>query len=557
MLLELDNSGLNSKDIPQYWLDLAEQVNKDATNFEKWEELINVSELIPTSNRKYTTKISKLSSAVHKKLLCIAYENVLVQFPYLEQYWCNYAQWLYLFGNTNKATDVYNRAISILPKSIIIWKNYLQFSSETLLSFDQLAPVFEQSRLAVGHHFYSHLIYDQYLDFLKLYNKTKEYHYLVRRVIELPIYHYAKYFREFFNLLEAANLETIKYLISKEDLSKNYQQKWADLIDRPSKNKATIETQTKQQAQPQAQLQQQQQSKSAMTELKIDLRKRYIDLYITTQYYVFQIWQFESKITHPYFHPTSELTRDELNTWNKYLSYLETNNLKVNINSSNQVANSILSSQNQELVVIAYERCLIATAQYPFFWLKFSNFWMNLNMIDKAIDVLIRGIWSCPITHVKLRLRLIDLLILNKDLTNARTVALELCNIYPNLVDAFSKLLQVEQLMWNGQGGSKLIKLVESKLDEVKGTPFEESFDCMFGILLNYSCISISALEKFFEKYVNVKSSKYFWKAYLDFYFLYNQNPEQLQKIIGIAREKQVDSNLLSRYINDIEDVYF
>ncbi|KAG7736137.1 hypothetical protein KL923_005057 [Ogataea haglerorum] len=250
-------SDLNVDDLPKDWLELSRYLHNNAHDFSAWEQLVSVA-------------LKLKQDAVSSRLVAISYENLLVNFPFCEQYWCNYADYLFRAGRTDEAREIYERGVEVVPMSIVIWTKYLDFVVETVHQYDPVIALFERARTQVGTHFYAHLLYDRYLQFLKAHRRTKEYHYLLRRVIEVPLYHYSKYIRQFFKLIENADLDTIKYLITKEDLKTVYKLSWPDLIGRKDDK--------------------------VFTDLKKDMRKRYMDLYITTQYNVFQLWPFEEAI---------------------------------------------------------------------------------------------------------------------------------------------------------------------------------------------------------------------------------------------------------------------
>ncbi|KAG7924475.1 hypothetical protein KL925_005278 [Ogataea polymorpha] len=500
-------SDLNVDDLPKDWLELSRYLHKNAHDFSAWEQLVNVA-------------LNLKQDAVSSRLVAISYENLLVNFPYCEQYWCNYADYLFHAGRTDESREIYERGVEVVPKSIVIWTKYLDFVVETVHQYDPVVAVFERARTEVGMHFYAHLLYDRYLQFLKAHRKAREYHCLLRRVIEVPLYHYSKYIKQFFKLIENADLDSIKYLITKEDLRSIYKLSWSDLIGRKDDK--------------------------VFADLKKDMRKRYMDIYITTQYNVFQLWPFEEAVRRPYF-AAKELERRELHNWNRYLEYCETLSLK----SSHKDSDSAITKNTRKLIDTVYGRCLIATAYYPFFWIKYSNYYLNLNQLDRAKKILVTGIYHCATENVKLRLRLADLEVLTRNLSAARTVVLDLLQLYPNSVQAWLKLLQLEHLAKN----KDLLQLVEAKLEEVAGTEHESQFDYLFLELLQYNV----DLEPFLLNYQH-KTSYFYWKACIDYYYLYSPDTTKLQKMYRLALENLGDADRarLEEYLDGVvEKEYF
>ncbi|CDK26976.1 unnamed protein product [Kuraishia capsulata CBS 1993] len=470
------------------WRELLAAVTEDPSDFAKWEKLIELAEGLGNG-------IQLSSSQKDKQLLRSTYENFLVQFPLCEQYWINFAEWCFRLKLTGDATDVYERALKIMPGSVLLWTSYVRFLKLTDLDIDDLRAQFEKARLAIGFHFHSHEFYDEYLQFLKENDMTREYHYLLRVLIEIPLYHYSKYFEEYTRLIETSDMRTIKYIISSEDLAAQ-NLTWPD-INRDTKR---------------------------FKELRVVLRKRFIDVYITTQFNVYQLWQFEKRLSSFFFTPV-ELKRSEIDAWDAYLEYLENTNLK-----KGHTKDAVISRINDSIIEVAYERCLIVTALYPQFWVKYSDYHLNHNRIDKAIDVLKRGTYLNPITNLKMRSRLIDLEVLNNHPEAAKEIAVEWVSLLPNSIEVFLKLLSVESITFDEKkSGSKsnaerdqyLLDLVQFKLDEVKSSG-ESAFDVLFSELLDFP-ISFQSLVVFFERHAASKKSEHFWRA---FYTLFNKYGE-------------------------------
>ncbi|XP_026417618.1 pre-mRNA-processing factor 39-like [Papaver somniferum] len=86
--------------------------------------------------------------------------------------------------------------------------------------------------------------------------------------------------------------------------------------------------------------------------------------------FVQRILRFEEAIWTPYFH-LSHPDESELAAWRKYLDFIETEG-------------------DFEKVILLYERCLVACANYPEFWIRYVNFLENGGRRDTAYDALER-----------------------------------------------------------------------------------------------------------------------------------------------------------------------
>mgnify|MGYP003366123813 FL=1 len=484
MKIDIDISKVRNKEV---WLELAKEVANHPDNFALWEKLINLTAFLPSINLKTKIEINHLAQPSVKQLLLLCYENLLVYFPYLEQYWVNYARWFYRFNELEKSLQTFQRALSILPGSILLWNTYLDLLLKINSDNTEMLNHFEEARMAIGYNYYSFFFYDKYLLFLQQNDMISETHLLLRRILEVPQHEYAKYFKAYMGLIDSADLKTIKYIITKEDLQNDFGMSWSDLFKQEN-----------------------------LTSVKTEVRKRIADLYITTQYYAWKFYQYEKNLSTQYYVPNEPLTRLELQTWRSYLEFVENLNLKL-VAKEKEVA---LKKNNSNVIDTLYRRCLIVTGSYHFFWIKYSNYYLNLNDIEKAKDILLQGIYMNPISNLKPRLRLVELYILNLEFDKAKALVMEGLELLPHNLQLFLKLLEVEHFTMP----SNVEKMVTAKLAEIskiKNKELENQFDYLFVEMLNYSCITIHKLKKIFDKYKN-KDSFYFTKAKKQFEQFYS-----------------------------------
>ena len=97
-------------------------------------------------------------------------------------------------------------------------------------------------------------------------------------------------------------------------------------------------------------------------------------------------WQYEQKITRPYFH-TMELTHAQLDGWRTYLEFEE-------------------REGHYDKIVYLYERCVVACALYEEFWLRYAR-WMSGQGVNHKEDVRViyqRAANFVPISRPKVRL---------------------------------------------------------------------------------------------------------------------------------------------------------
>lgn len=483
MSFNIDISAIPNGD---QWITVAKDAANNPDDFSFWENFIQLTEFLPSLNFKTKFKVNAQSSTLEKQLVLLSYENTLINFPFLEQYWINYAHWFYKFNNLSNCIKTFKRALTILPKSLLIWNAYVDMQLKINVENDKMIEILEDALGAIGSHYFASSFFDKYLSFLNNNKLTREYHLLLRKIIEIPQFDYLKYFKLYFKLLENADLDTIKYFISKKDLISDFNLSWNDLLTDENFRK-----------------------------LKLEIKKKFLDLFITTQYYSWKFYMFEKNLSTHYFIPNEKLNRLELQTWRSYLEFVENMNLKV----ATKEKEISLIKNNSILIDTLYNRCLIPTCSYPFFWIKLSNYYLNYNDLDSAKSILLKGIYLNPLRNFKLRLRLIDLYIISTDFERAKCLVYELLHLLPENIQFYCKLLEIEHFILP----SNVEKLILNKLSDIsklKNPELEDQFDYLFLEMLNYSCISLTKIDKIFDKF-NHKSSPYYLKAKKTFHEFY------------------------------------
>ncbi|ODQ82245.1 hypothetical protein BABINDRAFT_158880 [Babjeviella inositovora NRRL Y-12698] len=475
-----------TNDVPDTkWAEISLSLLKDPDNFSKWESLIKASEAINGG-------ICKSSSAVDKKLFRSAFDQFLLKFPLLHQYWINYATWEFKLGHTDLAEKVYSRALQFSPYSIEIWISYLKFRITVDPDYDSTRALFEKARVKIGYHYFGHEFYDLYLEVLQSFDKRNEWVWLLRRVIELPLYHYGKYFKEFFKLIEnIPNDPEIALLLIPQ----------SQLLKFNLEN--THETSAK-------------------------LKKTFTDVYISTQYEVFEMWRYERAIKRHYFHVTYVSTT-ELESWELYLNYME---LKA----------------DPHRTALTYERCLIATALYEKFWLKYAYYQLSLDQVETAKELLRKGIYFTPMSNVALKLKLVEFEICQGNYLRARDIILLNMRMAPELLPLYVALLNVELLLKPDEA-----HLLELVLNKVNG----DGFDVLFEELMSYD-VKYQTMEAFFAKYKDTKTSIRFWKSYLLFQIrnqavhgIKNTTILELMRQALVKVEGKTDRNMLIKLWRD------
>ncbi|CAK7897637.1 hypothetical protein CAAN1_04S00848 [[Candida] anglica] len=448
------------------WIKLSEVLVSKPDDFETWQKLVEAAEAGSTHDG-----ISKSSTSTELNILRITYENLLDKWPLLHQYWLNYAEWEFKLGHTENCRQVYQRALVQLPRSIECWLAYTKFIILTSCDESETLKVLESARYHIGNHFYSHEFYDEYLTYLESRSKydenmRKRFYILLRIIIELPLYHYGKYFKTFIQLVDKLDHQTAKYLIPDREMSR-YNLK--DLKQTSSK-----------------------------------LKKLFTDVYISTQFKVYGLYTYEKRITRSYFH-VNYLSKDQLNVWQEYLDFVE---LKY-----------------PELVELTYERCIVSTALYKDFWIRYSDYYIRKSQsIESAKQILLKAISITPMTNIELKLKLIDLETFQGNHVKARDIVLMNLRLFPECLPLIVKLLNLERML-HPNDDEYVLGLFETLISETK-------LVYLYKELVNYK-FEDHAMSKFFRKFENNEDSWIFWTSYLECMISSNGNKEvtQLKKI--------------------------
>lgn len=473
--------GMSSDEIQSRWSALTKELVGDPDNFAKWELLVQVAEgrIIedvsqPSASAPPPPTISKLSPPQHLEILRASYEAFLAHFPLCTQYWIQYAQWEYKLGHTSKALQVYEKpdtgALAQLTYDLDLWLAYLRFKLILLMKEDplDLLRVFERARQCIGCHFHAHEFYALYLDFLQQHSDIdrsmeRKFYVLMRLVLEVPLFHYATMFQRFWRLIDSAatNERTLSLLVPERE--RNHF---------PVGSPKTV----------------------------AKLKKIFTNIYVATQYKVYQLYQFERDLLRQYFHVTYVL-QQQLETWLAYLDFLELNN----------------HQYPPQLVRLVYERCVVATALYEQFWSRYADYCIvgagAGADVEAAKQVLARGIAATPMTNYKLKLKLVDLEIYQGHLVKARDIVLANLRISPDFVPFIVKLIGIERAL-NHSDDEYLLRLVRKFVLQLVTT---DAHAVLFNEVLYYP-VQDEQMVRFFESFELTPQIQCFayWNAYME-----------------------------------------
>lgn len=290
-----------------------------------WETLLNF--LITKAS-----PINKLLDPQLYELIISTYENILQNFPYLENYHVDYALFEYKLSHIKKMFKIFNRALlTFHNRSLLIWLQYLKICNELLWDNKELFKHYERAEKFIGLHYFSGEFWNLYLEQIKLRcsDNNRKYLILLRKIIELPIYNFSKYFALWLQEIDKVkDLKELTKFVSKEDLI----------------NKLRIDINYKGRRGP------------YLLESKKIIKKFTKELYMVVQFQSLEIYSlFESNLQTHYYTSCDQLINvQQIDTWIRYLDFT----INLNIES---------------LVHLNFQRALITLANYDTIWIKYAK----------------------------------------------------------------------------------------------------------------------------------------------------------------------------------------
>ncbi|CAI5755917.1 unnamed protein product [Candida verbasci] len=410
------------------WSKVSIELVQDPNNYKLWFKLI---ESIEAKN------INKSSNEEEIEILRITYDKLLIRYPYLFKYWIKYAEWEFNLGNAEKANEIYQKALFQMSYSIDLWIEFLKFKILTISNNQiEILKLFEKARSLIGYHYFSHEFYQLYLEFLKNYNEESnqfmdKYYILLRIIIEIPLYNYEYFFKIWFDIIKAK-----PSLISvNESLDSN------------------------------------------------SLRKLFIDVYITTQFKSYEIYQFEKKIN-PHNFNFKLISNQQLQNWDAYFEMLN------------------FKHYPSEMLEMNYHRYLYVCLGYPVAWINVADFYIFNHKYNNSRRILKLGYKL--IGDYKILLKLIDLEIFLKQYQSAKSLIADFLKFNQNVpVEIYEKLISIERL-FKFHDDDYLLNLVDNVIDESKESWF-------FNILLNFD-IKKEKLVKFLDDHKELYQNDKYYK---------------------------------------------
>ncbi|KAG2255109.1 hypothetical protein Bca52824_074403 [Brassica carinata] len=407
-------------------------VKANSSEFNAWTALIEETERISQDN---IAKIRKV------------YDAFLAEFPLCYGYWKKYADHEARVGAMDKVVEVYERAVQGVTYSVDIWLHYCVFAINTYGDPDTIRSLFERAVVYVGTDFLSSPLWDKYIEYEHMQQDWSRLAMIYTRILENPIQNLDRYFSNFKELAETRPLSELRSAEesatvtvasdasetapSESDGKADEGKSQADGTSEPSKLETAGSTDPE--------------------ELKkyIGIREA---LYIKAKEFESKIIGFEMAIRRPYFH-VRPLNVAELENWHSYLDFIE-------------------SDGDFNKVVKLYERCLVACANYPEYWIRYVLSMGSSGSMDLADNALARATQVFVKRQPEIHLFAARLKEQNGDIAGARA-AFQLLHseISPGLLEAVIKHANMEQRLGNVDDAFSVYEQVIA-VEKAKRTPY-------------------------------------------------------------------------------------
>ncbi|XP_058094873.1 pre-mRNA-processing factor 39-1-like isoform X3 [Magnolia sinica] len=298
-------------------------VRANCLDFNSWTALIQETEKVAEDN---ILKIQKV------------YDAFLAEFPLCYGYWKKYADHEARLGAIDKVVEVYERAVQAVTYSVDIWLHYCMFAISTYGDPDTVRRLFERGLAYVGTDYLSYPLWDKYIEYEYSQQEWGHLAMIYTRILENPIQQLDRYFNSF------------KELAGSRPLSEIQTAEEAAVAVASSK---TSSQGVDGSVHPDGMEQSPKPLSAGLTEAE-ELEK-YVaireDMYKKARDFDAKILDFETAIRRPYFH-VRPLDDPQLDNWHNYLDFIE-------------------KGDDFNKVVKLYERCLIACANYPEYWIRY------------------------------------------------------------------------------------------------------------------------------------------------------------------------------------------
>jgi len=363
--------------------------------------------------------------------------------------------------------------------------------------------------------FLAHPFWDKYIEYEERQEAHDKIFEILKRVIEIPMHQYARYFERFRQLSHARPMTELVT---------------ADIVSR-------FRSETEAEAAAYG---------VQKTELEVerDIRGKidslYYEKFTKTQQETTKRWTYEAEIKRPYFHVT-ELDHSQLVNWRKYLDFEE-------------------GEGDYTRILFLYERCLVTCAFYDEFWFRYAR-WMSA---QAGKDEEVRNIYLrattlfVPVSRPGIRLQFAYF----EESCGRVGVAQELHNaILMKLPHCVEAVVSSANLQRRQQGLDSAIRVFREQIDAPEVDMFTKAaLVTEWAFMLWKVNGSVEDARTVFEKNVQwYADSRHFWQKWLDFELAQPSNAaleagigERIENIFSEMRSRSRISNATKKQLAEI-----
>lgn len=482
------------------WINAYNKVQADNDDFEKWQDLIETAESLEGG-------LNKTSALENIELLRFTYDKFVEKFPMLQGFWIKYAQWEFKLGFNEKALQVYERALSMLPACVDLWTRYCKFKALITHEPEYVRRLFQRAAGVIGNHFYSHEFWDAYIEFEEINgnnddNGVENVYYILDEIVRIPIHQYARFFDRY---RKTARLLPPEMTIDEFKLTQF---------------KAEYELEKEEKLVNQ--------NISPDYDLRVRINVYHEQIYEETKWAVAKRWPFEQAIKRQYF-DILYLEEAQVVNWRKYLQFEKI--------------------EEDGLEELLYERALIPMALHEEIWLDYLRYLLSKSKFEQARIIFQRACRILPIGRPNVRHMFARFLESEGEYEEAKEIYQSILTILPNSLET------IVLLGGNILRTEKNIQNVQQLFDNCISTAIGEECGFLISELAKISTKHYKSPEfakKLYQSFETKHSSFIYWREYLK--FAINLKDDQLVQKVYQMIEQQ--SELHPRQIKDLGHYY-
>ncbi|XP_031268786.1 pre-mRNA-processing factor 39 isoform X1 [Pistacia vera] len=469
-------------------------VKANSADFNAWTALLEETEKLAEDN---ILKIRRV------------YDAFLAEFPLCYGYWKKYADHEARVGSMDKVVEVYERAVQGVTYSVDIWLHYCIFAINTYGDPDTIRRLFERGLAYVGTDYLSFPLWEKYIEYEYMQQDWSRVAMIYTRMFENPNQQLDRHFSSFKEFAGSRPLSELR--TAEETTAATHAEAISEATDEVKANE--------EEDQPEAAEQSSKPVNAGLTEAE-ELEK-YIavreEIYKKAKEFDSKIIGFETAIRRPYFH-VKPLSIAELENWHNYLDFIE-------------------REGDFNKVVKLYERCLVACANYPEYWIRYvlcmeASGSMDLadNALARATQVFVKRVPEIHLFAARFKEQ-------NEDIDGSRAAyQLVHTEISPGFLEAIIKHANMEHRLGNLEGA---FSLYEQAIAIEKGKEHSQTLPMLYAQYSRFVYLVSGNAEKAREILVNslehVQLSKPLLEALIHFESIQSppRQTDYLESLVG------------------------